>query len=132
MTTTLARVMRFNAVGAIGFALQLAALAALHSGFGLSYAAATALAVELAVLHNFVWHERWTWRDRARAGGLVGRLVRFNLSTGLVSITVNVALMQWLTGSLAVPYLAANLCSVAAAAIANYALSDRLVFTQSL
>jgi putative flippase GtrA len=24
---------------------------------------ATAVAVELAVLHNFVWHHCWTWRD---------------------------------------------------------------------
>ena len=26
------------------------------------------IAVEAAVLHNFGWHERWTWRDRPRAG----------------------------------------------------------------
>ena len=30
-----------------------------------SAASATALAVETAILTNFFWHERWTWRDRA-------------------------------------------------------------------
>ena len=54
-------------MGLIGFALQLGVLALLLR-LGLHYLAATALAVELAVLHNFAWHERWTWRDRPPAG----------------------------------------------------------------
>jgi putative flippase GtrA len=53
----------FNAVGLAGVAVQLACLALLvHAGS--HYLAATALAVEAAVLHNFLWHQRWTWRDR--------------------------------------------------------------------
>jgi putative flippase GtrA len=124
------RVLRFNAVGAMGFAVQLGVLAALHGGLGLGYPAATALAVECAVLHNFLWHERWTWRDRERSGSGFRRLCRFNLTTGLVSLAVNVALMQWLAGWLRMPYLAANLLCVAAAAAANYAVSDCFVFTR--
>ena len=33
----------------------------------LPLALATALAVEAALLHNFVWHQQVTWRDRTRA-----------------------------------------------------------------
>ena len=62
------RFLKFNGVGAIGFALQLALLALLLR-LGLHYLAATALAVELTILHNFAWHERWTWRDRPAAAG---------------------------------------------------------------
>ena len=35
-----------------------------HNTHSISYLTATALAVELAVLNNFVWHQLWTWRDR--------------------------------------------------------------------
>src|ERR1700683_4294103 len=91
------RWLKFNAVGAIGVAAQLAALGIFHGVLRLDYLTATALAVEAAVLHNFVWHERWTWRDRTGSrGGATARLLRFNLSAGLVSIPTNLALMRWL------------------------------------
>jgi putative flippase GtrA len=123
------RWLRFNAVGALGVAVQLAALGVFHGWLRFEYLAATALAVESAVLHNFVWHERWTWRDRAGSnGGVLVRLLRFNLSTGALSILTNLALMRWLVGTLHAPYLAANLAAMAAGSIANFLVSDLLVF----
>jgi len=58
------RFVRFNVVGVMGVAVQLAALMLLVSGLGVHYLPGTAIAIELSVLHNFLWHERWTWRDR--------------------------------------------------------------------
>ena len=55
---------RFNAVGLAGVAVQLTMLKLLHSGMGLDYLLATALAVQTAVLHNFFWHRKWTWAER--------------------------------------------------------------------
>jgi len=60
----LVRFSKFNFVGGIGIAVQFAALFLLKSVFNFNYLVATALAVETAVLHNFVWHERFTWVDR--------------------------------------------------------------------
>ena len=122
------RLLKYNAVGALGFLLQLGALAAMHTGFGMNYLAATCIAVEMAVLHNFFWHERWTWSDRSHNGNALGRLLRFNLTTGLVSIAINVILMRWLVGSLHAPYLAANVLCVGVGVAVNYSVSDRLVF----
>ena len=61
------RWLKFNLVGGIGIGVRLAALALLVGLLKMNYLWATALAVEAAVLHNFVWHERYTWRDRTRA-----------------------------------------------------------------
>ncbi len=122
--------MKFNAVGAIGVAVQLGALALLKSGLHLDYLPATAAAVELAVLHNFVWHERWTWRDRG-AGGRAGRLVRFHLANGLASIAVNLVLMRILVGRMHWPYLIANVAAIAAGSLVNFFLSDLLVFRRT-
>jgi len=62
--STLTRWGKFNLVGAIGIGVQFSALFLLKSVLHLDYLAATAIAVEAAVLHNFVWHERFTWVDR--------------------------------------------------------------------
>jgi putative flippase GtrA len=62
---TLIRWGKFNLVGAIGILVQFAALFFLKGVLHLNYLAATALAVEIAVVHNFVWHERYTWAERA-------------------------------------------------------------------
>jgi putative flippase GtrA len=122
------RFLRFNGVGMVGFALQLALLALLLR-LGLNYLAATAIAVELTVLHNFAWHERWTWRDRtAGAEGRARRLWRFHASNGLISLAGNLLLMRLLVGLLGLPALPANLLAVLLCALVNFTASDRFVF----
>jgi putative flippase GtrA len=117
-------------VGAIGFAVQLGALALLTGWAGLPAPIATAVAVELTVLHNFAWHERWTWRDRARTmpGRWPLRLARFHAASGLVSLAGNVALTVALVEWLHVPVVAANACAVALLGLVNFVAADRYVF----
>jgi putative flippase GtrA len=125
------RFLRFNAVGVIGIGVQLLVLALLKSVFGLHYLWATALAVEAAVLHNFCWHVKWTWRDRTQDAGsasLLNNLWKFHLGNGTVSLLVNLVLMRLLVGSFGFDYLAANVAAIAAGGVANYLVSDRLVF----
>ena len=127
------RVFRFNTVGLIGIVVQLLVLTALKSGLGMNYLWATAAAVEVAVLHNFVWHQVWTWADRPHTGGwpeIATRLLRFNLTTGALSILSNVVLMRLFAGMLRMNYLAANLLAIAITAIANYLVADAFVFAR--
>jgi putative flippase GtrA len=128
-----ARWLKFNLVGAIGIFVQLAALWALTALANLPYVIATALAVEAAVLHNFIWHEHYTWRDR-RGGGPVSvlrRLLRFNLSTGAISIGGNLLLMSIYVGAFHLLAVVGNLLSIATCSIANFLVSDRFVFNSS-
>lgn len=118
----------FNAVGMAGFGLQLGLLAVLLDAH-VHYLAATALAVEAAVLHNFVWHEQWTWRDRPASGAArAARLWRFHLLNGLVSLVGNLAIMRVLVGMLEMPAVPANLVAVVVCAVLNYLAGERLVF----
>jgi len=121
------RWLKFNAVGGMGIIVQLAALAILKGALHLNYLPATALAVEAAVVHNFVWHERFTWADRVDQSSLK-RLVKFNLTTGMFSIAGNLLLMKWLVESMGMQYLLANAISIAACSVANFVVSDRAVF----
>ena len=60
----LVRWCKFNLVGGIGIGVQFAALLLVKGVLHFNYMAATAIAVEAAVVHNFVWHEQFTWADR--------------------------------------------------------------------
>jgi putative flippase GtrA len=119
----------FTLVGLAGFALQAGALWLLAGRAGLGVVPATLLATELAVLHNFAWHVRWTWADRpAGASATAVRLLRFNLSNGGVSLAGGAVLMPVLVDGLGLHLLAANLLTVLACAVVNYAAGDRWVF----
>ena len=141
--------LKFNLVGVLGFALQTGVLFVLtHCGqyqlamvrgvlfvftratLQVSYLAATATAVELAVLNNFVWHQRWTWRDRpsSTTKESLRRLVKFNFTSGLFSIIGNLVFMSIFIGRLGLPVSLANLASVAACSIVSFFLADRIAF----
>jgi len=72
----------FSLVGLLGVFIQLSALAALIGFLGMHYLVATGLAVEAAVLHNFVWHERWTCQIAWawKTPDMWKRLVRFHVA----------------------------------------------------
>jgi putative flippase GtrA len=133
LSTGFVRWLKFNLVGAIGIAVQLAALAIFRSLLHLNYLLATTVAVEIAVLHNFLWHERFTWTDRpsGRFTSSLARLARFNLANGAVSILGNLTLMWLLVGQMRLNYFAANLVAIAACSLLNFLLSDRLVFDRN-
>lgn len=122
------RLLKFYCVGGVGIGVQLAVLWALTRGAGLHYRLATPLAVETAVLHNFAWHELWTWRERTREQGFWGRLLRWHLGNGLVSILGNQALMELFAGWMRLPLLAANVAAIGVVAILNFLLGEFFVF----
>jgi putative flippase GtrA len=138
------RVSAFVAVGALGLLLQIGAFAWLTMAAGWPYPWATALAVELTVLHNFWWHERWTWRDRTPArdpqrgcrvgdparSGVVGRLARFHVTTGLTSIAGNLMFTVLSVELLGVHAIVANVVAVGLTSVANFLVADRWVFAR--
>ena len=121
------RWLKFNFVGAIGIVVQLAMLALLANLLHFPYLIATALAVETAILHNFVWHERFTWKDRSGSGWLM-RLVRFHAGNGVISLVGNLVLMRIFVGSLHLRVLIANAITIAVCSLANFAASEWFVF----
>ena len=126
----MARWLKFNVAGILGVGVQMMALYLLTHFAGLNYLFATALAVEAAILHNFLWHERYTWRIRTRVDSrsAVRRLLHFNLSNGAVSLLGNLLLMKLLVGWFGMPVIAANLCAIATCSTANFFVAEFFVF----
>ena len=137
---------KFNLVGAVGMVVQLGVLALINRAMPGHYMVATAAAIEITLLHNFVWHLYYTWRDRfptlnARStfrmghpnvrGALAAQFIRFHLSNGLVSMVGNLALMPVLVAGARIPVLAANMIAILACSIVNFLLGDRWAFVES-
>jgi putative flippase GtrA len=125
--------MTFNAVGVGGVAVQLMTLVLLTRGAGASIDIATLIAVETAVLHNFLWHQRWTWRDRPSSGWreTIARLLRFHAVNGLVSLAGNVVITVMLVRAGVHPVIA-NLAAITACSMINFSAGEYLVFRPSV
>jgi putative flippase GtrA len=128
-----ARWLKFNLVGAFGIGVQLGASVLLTTTWHLGYSLATGLAVEAAVLHNFVWHEEFTWLDKSsrHISETLRRFLWFDATTGVVSIGGNLILMRLLVGHSHVPQVQANLLSISGCSVANFFVSDKYVFRYS-
>jgi putative flippase GtrA len=125
---TFIRWAKFNVVGAMGMVVQLAALALFARLAAGHYLYASAAAVELAVLHNFVWHVLYTWRDRRDDSALLSRLMRFHLSNGLVSIVGNLVLMRVLMHGAHVPLLISNCIAIVCCSMVNFCMGNQWAF----
>jgi putative flippase GtrA len=97
---------------------------------GLHYIAATVIAVELAILANFVWHARWTWSDRPARNVRehIGRFLVFNTLTAGTSIVGGVVITAVLVEMLSLPPVVANIISVVALGALNFVGANTLVF----
>lgn len=130
----LSRFGKFTLVGLLGGALQLFLLFLLTKSFHVLAVPATAIAVEIAVLHNFLWHERFTWRDRGfrslRQRAI--RLARFHAGNGLVSLLGNTALTYWFVARLDAPVLLSAMAAIALCSVTNFILADRWVYVRCL
>ena len=116
---------RFALVGLAGVVMQVTLIALFTKRIHMQPVLATGMAVEMTVLHNFFWHGRFTWRDRVPKKG---RLWRFHLSNGLVSLAGNMLLTYWLVERLRLPATISAVVSIAVCSVANFALADGYVY----
>lgn len=131
--TFVRRWIKFHMVGMMGMVVHLTMLSLFSRGLRLEPAIATALAVEMAVLHNFAWHERFTWGDRASVHWMeVGRrLLRFNLTTGMISLVGTTSIVNFLVTHYKLPVLIANVIAIPCCSMLNFLASEILVFRKA-
>lgn len=126
----LMRWIRFSAVGLAGIGIQLSVLWLSANVLRIPATFSIVVAVEAALLHNFVWHERWTWRELPPEGRW-GRLMRFHASNGFVSLVSNVGITMLFRQYLAIPLLPSNLLAICLTAVLNFMLADAWVFRRT-
>lgn len=121
---------KFNVVGAMGMCVQFTSLALWMHFRGGHDLLASSTALELTLVHNFLWHWNYTWRDRRQNTTLVRSFLRFQLSNGMVSLLANLGIMRLLVGHWHLPVLPATLLSIVGSAALNYLFGNTFVFPQ--
>jgi len=114
----LGRAARFCLVGGTGVAVNTAVLYVLSRGLGLPLPVSSAIAVEVAIISNYMLNDRFTFAARRPS---LRRLAKFNI-TSLAGLGVNVVIV-WLLTRRGVYFLAANLVGIAVAVVVNYTFS---------
>ncbi len=112
---------RYLFVALLGFSIGTGVLWSLIEFAGFPTVAAGATAGMLSIVHDFTWHERWTFAS-ARHGSIAPRFLRFFLSKAggyFVALGTLVALVE----GVGLHYLLANIFAVGASFIWNYTLS---------
>lgn len=110
---------RFGAVGVGGVAVNLVVLQLLYGALQLPLIAASALAVEIAIVHNYLLNDRWTFH--ARRGSML-RFARFNVAA-LATLLTNVLIVGLLVRT-GVSYLVADMLGIGAGALLNLGASS--------
>jgi putative flippase GtrA len=119
------RVLRFAVVGGTGVIINTSVLYLLSRWAGLPLVAATALAVELAAISNYLLNDTWTFAVRSPS---LRRFAKFNTAS-LAGLALNVLSVLLLT-RLGLYFLVADLIGIAAGFAVNYALSVRWVWVR--
>ena len=113
------RFIKFLLVGGLGVVVNSLALYVLHQLMRLPLVAASLVAVELAIVNNFLWNDRWTFGRNTLS---LRRFFQFNLvSCGGLVITTGT--LWVLVTHLAAPYLLANLIGIGLAICWNFGLN---------
>jgi putative flippase GtrA len=123
------RLVRFSIVGVIGAGINTVLLWLMTDLAGIYYLLSSALAIEIAILIQFLLNDRWTFREKKTNGvkQFFVRILKSNLwrSGGLL---VNIGVLYLLTEYVGIYYLISNIFGILCAFLWNYFFESRLTW----
>ena len=103
------QLIRFAAVGASGYVVNLATYTVCLHAFGVHYLAAGTVAFLVAVTNNFFWNRHWTFDARDGHAGF--QAVRF-FAVSVAAFLVSLAMLELLVGGLGVQKVLAQAIAI--------------------
>ncbi len=122
------RFIKFGIVGASGIAVNMGSLYVLTDFGKIPYFIASLIAIELSILSNFSVNLGWTWKDRAEAGTVWSKLLRYHIGVGATALLGNYLILIAMTEMFGVYYLVSNLVGIGVGTLANYVVNDLWTF----
>jgi len=113
------RIGKFMLVGLNGLLINEVLLFVFTDVFGIYFLVSSVIAVELALLTNFVINEKWTFRDREKKESVWKRLGKYNVIC-VGGMLLNVALLYAFTVLFSLYYLISNLLAIGIVFYWNY------------
>lgn len=124
------RILRFQLVAWGGTLVNLLVLWLTKGVLGIPLLPAGALAIEVAIVHNFTWHYFFTWRERVGRNlpDYGRRLFQYNLVTASIDFTVNLGVLWILAAFAGVHYLVADLAGMLAGPFFKFLANEFFIF----
>lgn len=120
----------FALVGGSGVVVNLGLYLALSRGLSFPLELASALAIELSIISNFVLNNAFTFRRRNPTNCLGKRFLRFHLAAGAAGF-LNFTTFFLLVRGLGLWDIPANLIGIACATVINYVLNSRWTWKEA-
>ncbi len=111
------QLLKFCAVGASGYVVNLSVFALCVEGFGMHHLAAATIAFVVAVLNNFWWNRHWTFRARSGRAGF--QAARF-FTVSVVAFLFAASILELLVSVAELPELPAQAISIVMATPLNF------------
>jgi len=123
------RLASFGIVGISGIFVNMGILWIITHYANIHYALASPIAIELSIINNFIWNDRFTWHGRRSAlqHSIWYGLLRFNLVSWIAG-SMNWLLLIAFTEGLGLYYLWGNLLAIAIASALNFVLNEKWTF----
>ncbi len=104
--SSIVRFVKFGLVGGSGVIVNEGLLYACTALAGMDYRMASPIAIECAIVNNFLWNYLWTWGDRKTGSrrSMAYTLFKFNVSSIVTALIVNYGLLVLLTEVVHVNY----------------------------
>jgi putative flippase GtrA len=111
------QLLKFCAVGASGYAVNLCVFALCVEGIGMHHLLAATVAFVVAVLNNFWWNRHWTFRARSGRAGF--QAARF-FTVSVVAFLFAASILELLVSVAEMPELPAQAISIVVATPLNF------------
>jgi len=120
---------KYTVVGCSGIFVSMGVLIILKEYLGFLLPLASIFAIELSILNNFVWNERWTFSKpkHPRLNSWKNRLVLFQL-VALIGAVINFTMLNVLALYFGIDYRIANLIGIGIAFGWNYTLNKNVTW----
>ncbi|RKY76132.1 hypothetical protein DRQ07_10790 [candidate division KSB1 bacterium] len=126
------RIIKFQVVAVGGTIVNMTTLFILKGQARFPLIVSGAIAIELAIIHNFTWHYFKTWKERVHhtVKDYFKRLFQYNIVTASIDFTVNLSFLWFLTNVVGLHYMLSNLFGMMAGPILKYFANDLLIFNR--
>ena len=123
---------KFMTVAWLGMAVNMACLFLFKGVLHIPLIPASLLAIEIAIIHNFMGLRHWAWRDRSNGNhSFFRQLLLYNVFTGAVDIVANVSVLWSLSTFFQVHYLLANALGMIAGPFIKFWVNEKVIFKKA-
>ena len=118
---------RFCMVGTLGFGINFGLLTLLYKKIGAPLFFSQLLAAEIALFHNFIWHHKWTYKNKNVSKTIKNLLIQFH-ATSWMAIVGSAVIISVLVNKAGLDYVLALILSSGAALAWNFAWTKLVIW----